>query len=291
MKKTLLRISLLLFSYSLTAQTELCTDTSTLYTFQHNNKDYTIVKDAKSWTDAIACASQLGGLLAIIDNQEEQDAIWAEIANANITNSNTVAADGGGSSYLWIGGTDMGEEGKWEWVYENGETVQFWQGTAFGNPVGGLYNNWGNEPDDYMGQQDGLGLALTSWPLGQAGEWNDLNIDNLLYFIVESEIDTSSGNGSGEGGGNGGGSDSTVSISNHYVQSSIIYPNPSSTFFKIMRDDIKEITIINALGQEVYRKLAHSKTINISHLREGVYFVRMTTDNNKQIINKLKVIK
>ena len=58
-----------------------------------------------------------------------------------------------------------------------------------------------------------------------------------------------------------------------------------------MRDDIKEITIINALGQEVYRKLAHSKTINISHLREGVYFVKMTTNENQLLINTLKIVR
>lgn len=276
MKKLLLGLSLFLLSFSLIAQTELCTDTSALYVFQHNNKNYAIVKDAKSWTDAIACAYQLGGILAIIDSQEEQDAIWAEIPNANITTSNTSAPDGGQASYLWIGGSDMGEEGKWEWIGENGEATQFWQGTAFGSVVGGLYNNWGNEPDDYMGQQDGLGLALTNWPMGFAGEWNDLNVENLLYFIVEAEIDTSSGNGGGDGG-DGGGSDTTVAVTNYNIQSSLVYPNPSSSYFKIMRDDIKEITIINALGQEVYRKLAHSKTVNISHLREGIYFVKMTT--------------
>ena len=30
----------------------------------------------------------------------------------------------------------MGEEGKWEWIGENGEATQFWQGTAFGSVVG-----------------------------------------------------------------------------------------------------------------------------------------------------------
>ena len=54
MKKLLLGLSLFLLSFSLIAQTELCTDTYALYVFQHNNKNYAIVKDAKSWTDAIA---------------------------------------------------------------------------------------------------------------------------------------------------------------------------------------------------------------------------------------------
>ncbi|MBL6658065.1 MAG: T9SS type A sorting domain-containing protein [Flavobacteriales bacterium] len=295
MKKLLLGLGLSLLSFSIIAQTEICTDTSNLYVFQHNNKNYAIVKDTKSWTDAIACAYQLGGILAIIDNQEEQDAIWAEIPNANITNSNTSAPDGGQASYLWIGGSDMGEEGKWEWIGENGDATQFWQGTNSGSAVGGLYNNWGSssfagEPDNYLGNQNALGFALTDWPYGSAGQWNDLNVENLLYFIIESEIDTTSGNGDGDGG-DGGGTDSTVAVTDYNIQSSLIYPNPSSSYFKIMRDDIKEITIINALGQEVYRKINRSKTINISHLREGIYFVKMTTNENQLLINTLKVIK
>jgi hypothetical protein len=187
----------------------------------------------------------------------------------------------------------MGEEGKWEWIGESGEATQFWQGTNSGSAVGGLYNNWGSssfagEPDNYLGNQNALGFALTDWPYGSAGQWNDLNAENLLYFIIEAEIDTSSGNG---GDGGDGGSDTTVAVTNYNIQSSLIYPNPSSSYFKIMRDDIKEITIINALGQEVYHKLAHSKTVNINQLREGIYFVKMTTNENQLLINTLKVVR
>jgi hypothetical protein len=48
MKKLLLGLCLFLLSFSIIAQTELCTDTTALYVFQHNNKNYAIVKDAKS---------------------------------------------------------------------------------------------------------------------------------------------------------------------------------------------------------------------------------------------------
>ena len=39
--------------------------------------------------------------------------------------------------------------------------------------------------------QDGLGLALESWPygssnyLGSEGEWNDIDLLNELYYLVE----------------------------------------------------------------------------------------------------------
>ena len=259
-------------------ENELCTDSTALFYFQYDNKSYAIAKEAKNWADALACAYEFGGSLAKIDSQEEQDAIWTGIQNANITNSNTVAPDGGNASYLWIGGNDLVEEGNWVWIDENGSTTQFWQGISTGNSVDGLYNNWGDEPDDYLGQQDGLGLALTDWPLGFAGEWNDLNVANLLYYIIEFEGDSAS-------------EDSVIAIASHSLLLSTIYPNPSSSYFKISGNDVKEVIILNALGQQVYHKVASTKTININHLQDGIYFVKMITDDNNYLIRKLKVIK
>ncbi|MFP3802486.1 hypothetical protein, partial [Paraburkholderia sp. SIMBA_027] len=62
---------------------------------------------------------------------------------------------------------------------------QFWQGDFTGSSVGGLYENWGGEPDNYNSNQNALGLALTDWIYGDAGEWNDLFQGNLLYFVIE----------------------------------------------------------------------------------------------------------
>ena len=144
MKKLLFSTFILTFTFcqNLISQ-ELCTDTSAIYSFEYDGKNYGIVKDKMIWSDATACSYQLGGTLARIDDQAEQDAIMSEISNAGITNSNTIAPDGGGASYLWLGGGDMGEEGKWEWVGENGQTTTFWQGNNTGSAVDGLYSNWG----------------------------------------------------------------------------------------------------------------------------------------------------
>ena len=67
----------------------------------------------------------------------------------------------------------------------------------FGSEIGqvllfsGSYHNWGNlqsvqnEPDDYQGQQDALAISIDGWPLGTAGQWNDINENNNLFFVVE----------------------------------------------------------------------------------------------------------
>ncbi len=168
-----------------------CTiDPNNVYLFMYDGKLYEIVKENQTWTAAAQCAVDRGGYLAEINSQEENDSIFYHMNQAGITNSNTVAPDGGGASYLWIGGNDLAVEGEWIWDGDNiGVSTQFWQGTSSGSPVGGLYNNWGNEPDDYNGQ-DGLGIAITNWPLGVAGEWNDVDDQNTLYYIIEHPVNS-----------------------------------------------------------------------------------------------------
>lgn len=174
--------ALLSSSYAAQAQ---CASASNIYSFTHNGKNYEVVRENKTWVSAAACAVLRGGMLAEINDQAEQTAIFTALGNASITNNLTTAPDGGGGAYVWIGGNDLTTEGAWVWNGDNdNSSVQFWQGTWTGNPVGGRYNNWGNEPDDYLGQ-DALALSLNGWPLGVAGEWNDVDHNNSLYFVIE----------------------------------------------------------------------------------------------------------
>lgn len=154
--------------------------------FTHEGKNYEIIKSKKSWTDAAAYAVSRGGYLVEINDISEQGAIYSKLQGASIDLSKTTASDGGGASYVWIGGNDLSSEGRWIWDGDNDQIgIQFWQGSFAGDPVDGLYNNWGNEPDNFSPGQDGLGLALTDWPMGTAREWNDLDVDNGLYFVIE----------------------------------------------------------------------------------------------------------
>ena len=100
--------------------------------------------------------------------------------------------DGGGGAYLWVGGNDIAVEGNWVWDGDNDlNTESFWSGTYEGAAIANSYVNWGttfsvqNEPDDYLNQQDALAISLDGWPLGSAGEWNDVDQSNLLFSIIE----------------------------------------------------------------------------------------------------------
>jgi hypothetical protein len=178
------------------------------YTFRFRNKEYRIVKQKMTWSQAMAVAKKAGGTLASIRSQEEQDTIMRAImGGAKIPQDYSSVADGGGTAYIWLGATDKYKEGTWIWDNPNPKLQEtFWigegsAGKGGGAPVKGKYNNWGgasmgraNEPDNYGGAQNSGAIALAGWPqggtfrLGQAGEWNDINANNKLYFIIEIEL-------------------------------------------------------------------------------------------------------
>ncbi len=179
--------------YTVTLTMEPCVSDDSIYEFSYDGKMYEIVRQHRTWVEAAACAVERGGYLAEINDEAENAAIFDElINNASIDPNNTTAPDGGGASYVWIGGNDIATEGSWVWDGNNdGTATQFWMGDFNGSPVDGLYNNWGDEPDDFTDPdvspngQDGLGLALSDWPFGVAGQWNDISDTNTIYYVIE----------------------------------------------------------------------------------------------------------
>lgn len=193
------RITLLvaLASFSLAAKSQ-CASSANIYSFTHNGKSYEVIKELKNWNLAASCALARGGYLVEINDAAEQTAVYNSIAAAGVASNYTTVSSGGGIAYVWIGGTDQATEGTWLWNGDNtGTTTHFWTGEgAAGNGGGSAvmsrYNNWGrtssgtiNEPDDFQNNQDGLGIALSSWPYGTAGQWNDIASSFSLYYIVE----------------------------------------------------------------------------------------------------------
>jgi hypothetical protein len=204
--KTLLSLAISLLALSATTHLHAqgCADTSNIYKFSYHGKHYEIVKEMKTWDSAAACAVRRGGYLVQINSQQEQDSIYYAITHgAAISSAYTTVIDGGGIAYVWIGATDKHMEGKWLWDGNNDTIgINFWngQGTAGaggGSAVAGAYIHWGgttagtpNEPDNYMGVQNSAAIGLASWPYGIAGEWNDINANNTLYYVIEYDITT-----------------------------------------------------------------------------------------------------
>ncbi len=205
---TLLLVIILGFELTSFSQ---CVLEENVYAFTYMGKRYEVVKELKTWSEAASCAVERGGYLAEINSEEEQDTIYGAIIHgAEVPVEYEIVSDGGGIAYVWIGATDQQTEGTWIWD-GNGDNsgINFWNGQGFagennGAPVDELYHNWGgsssgnpNEPDDYGSGQDGAAIGLAKWPagidftLGVASEWNDINSDNSIYFVVEFDCQES----------------------------------------------------------------------------------------------------
>ncbi len=189
-----------IFTQALIAQ---CATNQNDYYFFIDNHSYALVNEAKNWAEAANCAVEMGGYLTEINSQAEQESIYNAIVESGLSETYTLVNDGGEIAYVWIGASDLAEEGTWLWD-GNGddEGVNFWNGQGAaaandGSPVNNLYNNWGGaskdtlqEPDNYQGQHCAA-IGLAGWPAwepgfyGVAGEWNDINANNKIFYIVE----------------------------------------------------------------------------------------------------------
>lgn len=150
----------------------------------YNGHTYQLITSPKSWDNARQDAITQGGYLAEINDSAENAAIYAELLTR--TSSSTPRAnDGGDSRYVWLGGTDAEVEGQWIWSNSR-------QAISTGRPEWGR-GSLGSEPDNSFSGQDALAIGLENWPrgsssgsgYGNAGQWNDINGSNALYYIIE----------------------------------------------------------------------------------------------------------
>ncbi len=250
-----------------------CADPSNIFTFQYDGKVYEIVKELNSWEAAAACAVERGGYLVEINSAEEQDTLFSAIINgAMVSPTYTSIANGGGIAYLWIGANDVMREGSWVWDGDNDEIgSNFWEGEGSngagdGVPIDAAYNNWGGsstgapkEPDNFGSGQHHAAIALTGWPvgttmLGIAGEWNDILGSSQLYYVIEK--------------------DNEVGIQNFgSEQPFLIYPNPSNGVLNFS-NSYEFVEIYSSTGK-LMKQYQNSRTIDISSLQKGVYFIRI----------------
>lgn len=162
--------------------------------FEHGGQTYKLVETPTSWVAAAEAASAMSlggarGYLARVDSASENNAILAKVSAylSADQQAKTVPADGSEAAFIWLGGSDNEREGRWLWM-NNGDP--FWQGDFNGAPVGGRYANWGVQPDNAGGSENALAMALADWPapfydLGVTGQWNDLNPNEPLFYVVE----------------------------------------------------------------------------------------------------------
>jgi hypothetical protein len=274
-----------IISFSTKAQTA-CANAVNIYSFTFNGTSYEVVKEAKTWTAAAACAVQRGGSLVEVNNQAEQTAVYTGIVAAGVTSTYSPVGDGGGASYVWIGATDKFNEGSWIWDGNNDAMgSNFWNGQGLagagnGTVVLSSFVNWGGkstssiqEPDDFNSNQDGAAIAVSAWPYGIAGEWNDIALTNSIYYVIEYN--------------------NTLGIkANQQIVSLMISPNPAKDKVEITSSlEMKKIELRSIEGKIIKTIVPTKKTetIDLAELTNGVYFVDVTTKDNS--VNTKKIVK
>ena len=260
-------------SCSATFMSAQCVDDANIYAFNFDDKTYEIVRENRTWLQAASCAVERGGYLAEVNSEIEQDILFATARfSASIIQSNTTAFECDPCSFVWLGGNDILEEGNWIWDGDNDTTgIQFWMGDVNGSPVGGVYTNWGTEPDNFN-DQDAAALGLIHWLLGDAGQWADLAVSNELYYIIEYDMILGTDDAKPE-----------IAIS--------IYPNPVQDDLSLDHNNqylIKSIDISSLTGQKVKTiknpNRSFLKTIDISDLKTGIYFLNIHFENGNVVV-------
>ncbi|RYZ54836.1 MAG: T9SS type A sorting domain-containing protein [Sphingobacteriales bacterium] len=244
-----------------------CADVANIYSFTYGNHQYELVREKKSWSAASACAYARGGYLLSIDNAAEQQAIFSHLSDsAGIVHSNTIAPDGGGIPYVWLGGNDIAAEGNWKWEHSG---LQFWTGLTNGSAAGGLFTHWGTrnnrEPDNYLNKQHAAGLGLINWPNGFRGEWNDIDPANELYYVIEIPA-------------------TSAVVSQSAPARTIISPNPTSSRIAVSgnAEDILLLSVLDATGR-VLKSVSRQNAADLSGLADGIYYLRIQWKNHSEI--------
>ncbi len=113
-----------------------------------------------SWTEARDLAATqtyfgLQGYLATLTTEEEADLAGSQSSGTG-----------------WIGASDIGQEGIWQWVTGPEAGTVFWIGEVGGTPQNGLYTFWNSgEPNNFGGEHY---AHITDPSIGSLGSWNDL---------------------------------------------------------------------------------------------------------------------
>jgi hypothetical protein len=178
-------------SYATTTNNE-WGDSNLLLEETYGNHNYKFYSNRLSWGEAEDFAANAGGSLMVVNSSAENDFLKSSLNNLSFVGS---ATDGGGATYVWLGGNDKAIEGEWRW--QDGTSVPLNIGgiTYWGNGSG---HGSGSEPDNFQ-NQDCLAIGLEGWPTsapgsyGSKGQWNDIDCSNKLGFIVEfDKIDNDS---------------------------------------------------------------------------------------------------
>ena len=112
-----------------------------------------VMTDQLSWEEARTSCLSLGGDLASVGSEEENNFI-ASLSSVE----------------LWLGGTDSAQEGTFVWS----------DGTAW------TYQNWNSKEPNNLGNEDCVHMLHDKWNTN--GKWNDRKCTHVTAFLCEKYL-------------------------------------------------------------------------------------------------------
>ena len=142
-----------------------------------------------------------------------------------------------------------------------------------GSPLTWDRNNEAIKVYKVPGTESGVNyFNLSDWETGSGGEWQDWSIDNGVFT---SAVGTNP--------------QCTLSFSNFKIATSKVYPNPFVDKIQIESDvELKSVQLIDILGNRIPLELQSDKTINMSSLSSGIYFLSLKSDSATQVFRLVK---
>ncbi|CAG5127969.1 unnamed protein product [Candidula unifasciata] len=117
-----------------------------------------------SWTEAATICSVIGATLAEVDSEEENEFLVGLFDNVT------------SSTRVWLGGTDILNEGNWVWVSNRRHIFPF--------------QNWhSNQPSDSNSAGEDCLTMYSSYKF----QWDDAQCDKVNTFICEKKSEEDSG--------------------------------------------------------------------------------------------------
>ncbi|XP_022111970.1 asialoglycoprotein receptor 2-like [Acanthaster planci] len=126
----------------------------TLGWLKHGSSCYKFASDKMTWENGSTYCQDLGGMLLVIESEEENDFITGKLRNLNMIRA-------------WLGCSDKDSEGTWMCYADEGITRM-------------QYENWADEkPNNFRGQDCGV------IEKNKDGKWKDRGCNILRSTICE----------------------------------------------------------------------------------------------------------
>ena len=139
---------------------------SSLIAFSRNGVSYMLCyaqNQHRAWRAAETQCTNRNMHLVRVDDAEQNAWIRAQALAVNFT------------GIIWIGGSDVAQEGNWIWI----DGTQFWMGLVNGRAVNGLFSNWDTGQPNSAGVEDCAAMWMNT------DAWHDVACTNINAFLCQ----------------------------------------------------------------------------------------------------------